>query len=69
MDDEEFINEAVPETIAPEQAAWASYVSTRYLNRDSIGPAHHAFLAGYRVGWSGGYDEATLSEHHKRRET
>ena len=44
--------EHVPEVIAPEQAAWASYVSSRYLDRDTIGPAHHAFLAGYRAGFS-----------------
>ena len=53
MDDEEFIEEAV---IAPEQAAWAAYVASRYLNRDQMQPAHHAFLAGYRVGWSDGHD-------------
>lgn len=53
MDDEDFIDEAV---IAPEQAAWAAYVATRYLDRNSIIHAHHAFLAGYRVGWSDGHD-------------
>jgi len=51
MDDEDFIDEAV---IAPEQAAWAAYVGTRYLPRETIQHAHHAFLAGYRVGWSDG---------------
>lgn len=56
MDDEEFINEAVPEVIAPEQAAWAKYVSTQYLPRDAIGPAHRAFLAGWHVGWSDGQE-------------
>jgi hypothetical protein len=53
MDDEDFIDEAV---IAPEQAAWAAYVASRYLDRNSIIHAHHAFLAGYRVGLSDGIE-------------
>jgi hypothetical protein len=62
MDDEEFINEAVPETIAPEQAAWAAYVAKTYLDRDSIGPAHRAFLAGYKVGWSEGLNDGVNAQ-------
>lgn len=54
MDDEEVLNEAVEQTISPEQAAWAAYVSTQYLNRDTIGPARAAFLAGWHAGWSEG---------------
>ena len=50
--------EEPPETIAPEQAAWAAYVASRYLNRDQMQPAHHAFLAGYRLGWSEGLNAA-----------
>jgi hypothetical protein len=61
--DDEVISEAVPEVIAPEQAAWAAYVSTQYLTRYSVDAAHRAFLAGYRAG----YDEATLTEHRARR--
>lgn len=50
MDDEEVLNE----TVDPAQAAWAAYVSTQYLNRDTIGPARVAFLAGWHAGWSEG---------------
>jgi hypothetical protein len=62
MDDEEIINEAVAETIPPEQAAWAAYVSTLYLHRDAIGPAHRAFLAGWRAGWSEGLNDGVTAE-------
>ena len=46
------------EVIDPEQAAWAAYVAARYLDRDTIAAAHHAFLAGYRAGWSEGRNDA-----------
>jgi hypothetical protein len=56
MDDD--IEREVPEIIAPSQAAWATYVTTQYLDRDAMGPAHRAFLAGYGAGYSEGYSDA-----------